>query len=53
AISKSDLLDEELIAEMRVELDNDFKTVPYLFISSVTQQGISELKDRLWAMLNS
>ncbi len=53
AISKSDLLDEELIAEMRVELDNDFKTVPYLFISSVAQQGISELKDRLWAMLNS
>jgi GTP-binding protein len=53
AISKSDLLDGELIAEMRVELDNDFKTVPYLFISSVTQQGISELKDRLWAMLNS
>jgi GTP-binding protein len=53
AISKSDLLDDELIAEIRVELDNDFKTVPYLFISSVAQQGISELKDRLWAMLNS
>ncbi len=53
AISKSDLLDEELIAEMRMELDNDFKTVPYLFISSVAQQGLSELKDRLWAMLNS
>ncbi len=53
AISKSDLLDGELIAEMRVELDRDFRTVPYLFISSVTQQGISELKDRLWAMLNS
>ena len=53
AISKSDLLDEELIAEMRLELDKDFKTVPYMFISSVTQQGIQELKDRLWAMLNS
>lgn len=53
AISKSDLLDEELIAEMRMELDNDFKSVPYLFISSVAQQGLSELKDRLWAMLNS
>jgi GTP-binding protein len=53
AISKSDLLDEELIAEMRIELDRDLEKVPYLFISSVTQQGISELKDRLWTMLNS
>ncbi len=52
AISKSDMLDEELMNEMRVELDTDLKDVPYMFISSVAQQGIQKLKDRLWAMLN-
>ncbi|NNE76938.1 MAG: GTPase ObgE [Pricia sp.] len=51
AISKSDMLDQELMDEMRTELDSDLN-VPYLFISSVAQQGITELKDRLWAMLN-
>ncbi|SHH05379.1 GTPase ObgE [Flagellimonas flava] len=52
AISKSDMLDEELMDEMRVELDKDLKDIPYLFISSVAQQGIQELKDRLWTLLN-
>ena len=52
AISKSDMLDDELMDEMRVELDNDLN-VPYMFISSVAQQGITELKDRLWEMLNN
>ena len=52
-ISKSDMLDEELMNEMRIELDKDLKNVPYMFISSVAQQGITELKDRLWAMLNN
>ena len=52
AISKSDMLDEELMAEMRVELEKDLKNVPFMFISSVAQQGITELKDRLWEMLN-
>ncbi len=52
AISKSDMLDEELMAEMRVELEKDLKKVPFMFISSVAQQGITELKDRLWEMLN-
>ena len=51
AISKADMLDEELKAEMRVELDNDLD-IPYLFISSVAQQGLQELKDRLWKILN-
>lgn len=51
AISKSDMLDEELMQEMRVELDKDLN-VPYMFISSVAQFGIVELKDRLWEMLN-
>lgn len=53
AISKSDMLDDELMAEMRVELDRDFEVVPYLFISSVSGLGISELKDRLWEALNT
>ncbi|MCL4152172.1 UNVERIFIED_CONTAM: hypothetical protein GTU68_040267 [Idotea baltica] len=52
-ISKSDMLDEELMDEMRVELDTDFKGTPYMFISSVAHMGIVELKDRLWEMLNT
>ncbi|MFK7814463.1 MAG: GTPase Obg, partial [Maribacter sp.] len=52
-ISKSDMLDDELIAEMSVELDRDLKGEPYMFISSVAQKGIVELKDRLWKMLNA
>ena len=51
-ISKSDMLDDELMDEMRTELDVDFKDTPYMFISSVAQMGITELKDRLWEMLN-
>ncbi|NQY29076.1 MAG: GTPase ObgE [Flavobacteriaceae bacterium] len=51
AISKSDMLDEELEAEMKAELDKTLG-VPYMFISSVAQKGIMELKDKLWAMLN-
>jgi len=52
AISKSDMLDDELKAEMKAELDKQL-TVDYIFISSVTQFGIIELKDKLWSMLNS
>lgn len=51
AISKSDMLDAELKLEMKNELDKNLG-VPYLFISSVAQQGLTELKDRLWEMLN-
>ncbi|XLS30170.1 GTPase ObgE [Flavobacteriaceae bacterium M23B6Z8] len=51
AISKSDMLDDELKAEMKSELDKDLP-IPYMFISSVAQEGITELKDRLWEMLN-
>lgn len=49
AISKSDLLDEELMNEMKQELP---KELPHLFISSVTQTGLVELKDLLWKLLN-
>ena len=52
-VSKSDMLDEELKAEMKKELDKEFKENQYLFISSVTQQGLTELKDKLWKMLNN
>jgi len=52
AISKCDMLDEELIEEMRQEMKPDFKDVDYLFISSVSQLGIQQLKDKLWALLN-
>ncbi|WP_347373165.1 GTPase ObgE [Aequorivita sp. Q41] len=52
AISKSDMLDDELKAEMKQVLDKEFKGIPYLFISSVAHQGLTELKDKLWAMLN-
>jgi len=52
AISKSDMLDDELIAEMSAELDKDLEGAPYLFISSVAQIGLQELKDKLWGMLN-
>jgi GTP-binding protein len=52
AISKCDMLDDELKAELKIQLD---KTLPidYIFISSVAQQGITELKDKLWKMLNN
>ena len=49
AITKSDMLDAELIKEMRKDLPKDIKSV---FISSVAQMGIEELKDMLWAELN-
>ncbi|NCP51840.1 MAG: GTPase ObgE [Flavobacteriales bacterium] len=51
AISKCDMLDDELKAELKKELDNQLP-IPYLFISSVAQQGLTELKDMLWKMLN-
>ena len=49
AITKSDLLDEELIQMLSENLPD----VPHVFISSVTGMGIAELKDVLWRELNS
>lgn len=51
-ISKCDMLDDELKAEMKRDLDKSLKGIPYLLISSVAQQGLMELKDKLWEMLN-
>ena len=52
AISKCDMLDDELKAELKNQLDNTLP-IDYVFISSVAQQGITELKDKLWKMLNA
>lgn len=49
AVSKSDMLDEELIAEMEKELPQGVSVV---FISSVTGMGIMALKDLIWEELN-
>ncbi len=53
AISKSDMLDEELKGELDASIKGKFNNVPYLFISSVAQQGLQQLKDKLWQMLNN
>lgn len=50
AISKSDMLDEELKSAIRAELP---KEIPSIYISSLTGHGLSELKDTLWKALNS
>lgn len=49
AISKSDMLDEELMAEIEKSLPDD---VPHVFISAVTGLGIDRLKDILWSAVS-
>lgn len=49
AISKSDMLDQELKDEISQYLPHD---LTYLFISSIAQQGLMELKDTIWQKLN-
>lgn len=49
AISKSDMLDEELKSEISEKLEG----IPHIFIASVTGEGIQTLKDTLWEKLNS
>lgn len=48
AVSKSDLLDEELTAEIK----KDLPPLPSVFFSSITGQGLTELKDLIWRELN-
>ena len=50
AVTKSDLLDEELIEMLKETLPTD---LPVVFISAVVGNGIDELKDLLWKELNS
>ncbi|MVZ62637.1 GTPase ObgE [Sphingobacterium humi] len=49
AITKSDMLDEELEQEMALQVPND---IPYLFISSVSGKNIQPLKDLIWKEIN-
>lgn len=49
AVSKTDMLDEELKNEISKELPNN---IPHIFISSIMQLGLTELKDALWKILN-
>jgi GTP-binding protein len=48
AVTKSDMIDDEL----KVEIEKELPDVPFLFISSVAQQGLVELKDLIWSKLN-
>jgi GTP-binding protein len=49
AISKRDMLDDELFQELKKELPSD---IPSVFISAITNQGIQELKDLIWNTLH-
>ncbi len=52
-ISKSDMLDDELKEEISAELKSSLKDISFSFISSVAQQGIQELKDKLWELIKN
>ena len=49
AITKSDMIDDQLKSEIEAQLPKD---IPHVFISSFTQEGIKELKDLLWEALH-
>jgi GTP-binding protein len=49
AITKSDMLDDEMIEQMK----SDLPEIPYIFISSVAQKGLTELKDMIWKHLDN
>jgi len=48
AISKADMLDDELIKELKKEIK---VKIPYLFFSSITSKGLNTLKDNIWKLL--
>jgi GTP-binding protein len=50
AVTKSDMLDDELVAEMKKQVPTD---IPSVFISSVAQKNLDVLKDLLWKEINS
>ncbi len=49
AITKSDMLDDEMMEQMK----SDVPDIPYVFISSVAQKGLTELKDMIWKYLDN
>tara|TARA_B110000444_G_scaffold261522_1_gene314618 strand:+ start:6997 stop:8004 length:1008 start_codon:yes stop_codon:yes gene_type:complete len=52
ALTKCDLLDDELREEFTLEMKNCFKNTPYFLISSISNKGLDSLKDGLWKLLN-
>jgi GTP-binding protein len=50
-ISKCDMLDDELTAELKEELDVSLKGPVYVYLVCCTTR-LTELKDKLWKMLN-
>ena len=53
ALSKSDLLDQELTQEYQELLLRVFPKTPHFIISGVSQQGLDQLKDGLWKLINT
>ena len=49
AITKSDMLDDEMMEQMKTDIPD----IPYVFISSVAQHGLTELKDMIWKYLDN
>ena len=52
AISKTDLIDNKRMDEISLEIQKEIKDIPFSFISSVSNSGLTELKDGLWKVLN-
>ena len=50
--SKSDLMDKELLSELENLINKDFKKIPYFIGSSINMNGIKNLKEGLWKILN-
>ena len=51
-ISKSDLISDDQIKKISNEISKEIKEIPFTFISSITNQGLIELKDCIWEVLN-
>ena len=51
ALTKADLLDDELKSEYQKQLQKTFGNVPHFIISSVTEYNLKALKDELWSLL--
>ena len=52
AISKSDLINEKDIEKIKNKVSSGIKNIPFEFISSVSNKGLIELKDKIWKVLN-
>jgi len=52
AISKSDLINEKDIEKIKNKVSSGIKNIPFEFISSISNKGLIELKDKMWKVLN-